>query len=173
MVHCNISLEANPKVEFYQKQLEALSDVIDVCNLSIGFTMKKFILYEKKTFSLEFLQELFIRDLENAYDLSVNDPAHIVDGSLEEVSFSRIQEELLKVLGWGVYDEEQSKKEINSRLFMYWSIIEGLLQLPPDHCFMYSVTNHAYKLIDGAIVEFCFIVISGNEGLILSGSVDS
>ncbi len=173
MEKCNISLEVSPKVEFYEKQLAAFRDVIDICNLSIGFMMKKFILHGEKTFSLEFLQELFIRDLGNAYDLWVNDPEHIVDGCLEEVAFSRIQEESLKVLEWGVYDEEQSKKEINSRLFMYWSIIEGLLQLPPDHCFMYSVTNHAYKLIDGAIVEFCFIVISGNEGLVLSGSVDS
>ena len=56
----NISLESNQKVEFCQKQLKALGNVLGECNYVIGFGIEKFILHSRSSFSIELLQELFI-----------------------------------------------------------------------------------------------------------------
>ncbi len=167
MENCNISLELSPKVEFYRRRLDTFSDVI-LQDLAMDFRVTKFIFYRGCVFSIELLQELFVNNPDHAHELFITDPEHIVDGSLVEISFVELQKKIFETLeGWG-YPGKFAEEVIANRACMYWNIVEALLHLPPDRCFIYNVTNCKYK-DNFWLFDFCFIVISGNEGLVLNG----
>ncbi len=167
MINSNISLESTSKVEFYRQHMDIFSDIIQQ-DFAIGFGMRKFTFYPEQSFSIELLQELFVNNPDLAHELFVNDAAHKVDGSLEEVSFADMQKKLIECLGFWGYPGKFADEVIANRTFMFWSIVRELLRLPPDRCYIYNATNCKYKLNDW-LFDFCFIVISGNEGLVLNG----
>ena len=144
---------------FYNQQIVGISLMMDkgnyVVSLSLtGFTLKN----SAKKFTLRLLRELY-NDNQEPFD---------INGEIHQVSFEKVKNDIDPKLQCHPRSEYGDKIDLAHRL-IYWKIVnQALDNKTPLVCYEHWPTG--MSMFKGMHWDFCFILINGDTGMLLSGS---
>ena len=144
---------------FYNQQIDGIAEIMQGCNYVVflgltGFTLKN----PAEKFTLRLLRELYHDD---------QDPCEI-DGEIHQVSFDKVKNDINPKLQCHPNSEYGDKIDLAHRL-IYWKIVnQALDNKTPLVCYEHWPVGMSF--FKGIMWDFCFILINGNTGVILSGS---
>ncbi len=149
------------ETDLYAKQLWGFSKIQESSEYVPIYAVTMFILNDLKSpFTILRLDELF------ASDKTIR-----VTGKLEKVAFDHAKFLIDESFCWpgGSYDNENEDiKFPEMRSIVFWDLVEKMLIHQPDQCYRYfEINGQPVFKQDWPMWDFCFVLISGNRGIVL------
>ncbi len=145
--------------DFYNQQIRGIDITMQKSNYSVCLGLTGFWLKNPaEKFTIDLLQELFSKYTDS--------PA--VNGIITRISFDSIKETIDSCLGYK-RNFTYGDKFYAAQSHIYWAIIKKALdqKIPPTICYNHSPAGQSF--FTGLMWDFCFILINGNKGIVISG----
>ena len=164
------------RADMYTAQLDGLSTAMARCNFVVGLELFGFNLVAQGAFTIELLSELLAQykvaerqaQLRAEYpDAEAFSGDFFVDGELELTNLKKVQDGVDEVLFWSSGAWNRKDPIAESIRNLYWDIVMKVLSDKPDVFLVHYPKQDSY--FDEIGRTFCFVLIAGSTGVVLSG----
>ena len=164
-MQCN----AITNIKNVSEDFEKFAESFQGCNYNVWFKIVLFDIKNNASFSVEYLESLILetREFESKSKSSYDN----VKGTISSSSWNLVEEHINDSFAYKATERGEVLQDFDivpSRTNIFWSLVKKYISLPCEKIYVHNPGSKSY--FDFYVMwGFCYILIKGNKGLLLSG----